>query len=119
MIKAENKKRFGKGISIMLYVFSGLMLVSSVVILMILWSTARSVKGYEAYFWMVGIGEMAQIVLRPLQAGITNLGVLIFVFLLVLSILLASAGWLIARQTSLLERVVDLELRLEDLDQQV
>jgi cytochrome b subunit of formate dehydrogenase len=114
MTQDKHKTRFGKGISTALYVLAGLMLIFSVVLLVILLSTANAVQSYDIYFQMMGIGELAQMILRPLQAGMINLGILVFVVLLIFSVLLAAAGWLLGRQTRLVERVEALERRLED-----
>ena len=73
---------------------------------------ANAVTNYDIYFQMAGIMQFAQIILRPLQVGLINLGIIVFVVLIVLSMLLASAGWFIRRQSSLLERVEVLEDKL-------
>jgi len=113
MAREKHATHIGKGISIALYVLAGLMLVFGIVLLVILFSSANSVQSYNIYFQMMGIGDLAQMVLRPLQAGLINLAILIFVVLLIFAVLLACAGWLSVNQTRLVERVAALEQKLE------
>jgi len=113
MAREKHATHIGKGISIALYVLAGLMLLSGIVLLVILLSSANSMQSYNIYFQMMGIGDLAQMVLRPLQAGMINLAILVFVVLLIFAVLLACAGWLSGRQTRLVERVVALEQKLD------
>lgn len=120
MKKDKDLNRFGTVFSIVLFIVAGLIFVFGVVLLILFINMAKGVTSYSIYFQMVGIVELAQIVLRPLQAGLINMGIIIFVMLLVLSLLMASAGWMIRRQTNLLARVMILEeaVQLTDLQTQ-
>jgi hypothetical protein len=118
MKKDKDLNRFGTVFSIVLFIVAGLIFVFGVVLLLLFINMANGVTGYSIYFQMVGIAELAQIVLRPLQAGLINMGIIIFVMLLVLSLLMASAGWVIRRQTNLLERIIVLEDAVQLTDRQ-
>ena len=118
MKKDRLPNRFGTIFSTILFVIAGLIFVFGVVLLFLFINMANGVTNYSIYFQMVGIVELAQIVLRPLQAGLINMGIIVFVMLLVLSLLMASAGWMIRRQTNLLARVMILEEAVQFKDLQ-
>lgn len=118
MTQDKNKTQLGRGIGMALTVLAGLMLIFSVVILVIVLTSAQSIQGYDIYFQMMGMGELAQVVLRPLQAGMINLGILIFIVLLTFSVLLAAAGWLVNRQSRLAARIAALEEKVGDKESQ-
>lgn len=100
------------GLSVALYVFSGLALALGVLALLALISSAGAVPGYELFFQMAGIPALAGMILRPLQSALINLGILLFVLMLAIAALLFTAGRLVARQVSVAERVRLLEEKL-------
>ncbi len=113
MNKVKNPNRFGAAFSTIFYIAAGVIFVFGVVLLIVFINMANSVVNSNIYFQMLGIGELAQVILRPLQAGLINLGIIVFIILLVLSVVFASAGWIIRRQSSLLARITVLEQKVE------
>ena len=99
--------------SVVLYIFSSLAVVLGVVLLFLLLNMARGVGGYDVFFQLAGIQQFAQLILRPLQAGLTNLGILVLVLMLAIASLLFTAGHLVARQARLIERLRVLEGKME------
>ena len=91
--------------SLVLYILSGLVLILGVLLLFMLFGAAQAVTGYDMFFQLAGIEELAQAVLRPLQAGLINISILVFVLMLAIAGLLFTAGRLVARQAGLSERV--------------
>jgi hypothetical protein len=98
-----------------LYVFSGLAVVLGVVLLFLLLNTAQAVRGYDIFFQLAGIAQLAQLILRPLQNGLNGMAIFVFILMLVIAVLLFIAGRLVARQARLVERVRVLEEKMEML----
>lgn len=113
MNKVKNPNRFGAVFSTIFYIAAGVIFVFGVVLLIVFINMANSVVNSNIYFQMLGIGELAKVILRPLQAGLINLGIIVFIILLVLSVVFASAGWIIRRQSSLFARITVLEEKVE------
>ncbi len=100
-------------VSVGLYIFSGLALALGVLLLVSLIGASNAVPANQIFFQMMGLGEMAGLVLRPLQSALLNLGILLFVLMSAIAALLFTAGRLAAAQRSLLERVHQLEEKVE------
>jgi hypothetical protein len=111
----EATRKKSNPLSLLLYIFAGLAFLLGVVLLIGLIGSAQAVPGYEMFFQLAGIEELAGVVLRPLQAALTNLGILLFVLMLAIAALLFTAGRLVARQVSLAERVRALEEKIAGL----
>lgn len=116
----EKHRRWkGNAFSVVLYVFSGLALALGALLLLLLLGAARAVTGYDVFFQLAGIEQLAPAVLRPLQAGLINVGILMFVLMLAIAGLLFTAGRLVARQASLAERVRALEEKIKAFRAQI
>jgi len=99
-------------LSLVLYVFSGLALALGAILLFLLIGTARSVAGYDIFFQLAGVEQLAQVVLRPVQVGPINIGGLVFVLMLAKGGLLFTVGQLVAHQANLTDRVRVLEEKI-------
>jgi hypothetical protein len=96
-----------------LYIFSAVALALGALLLFMLLGAARAVTGYDMFFQLAGVEQLAPVVLRPLQAGLINVAILVFVLMLAIASLLFTSGRLLARQTTLAERVRVLEEKIE------
>ena len=106
----EEHRRWTRNVlSVVLYVFSALALALGALILLLLLGAARAVTGYDMFFQLAGVEQLAPVVLRPLQAGLINIGILVFVLMLAIAGLLFTSGRLVARQARLAARVRALE----------
>ena len=115
MTNKTNKMRSGLKFSLLLYIFSGLVLILGIAALVLSLSASRSILNNDIFFQLAGFGEIAQLILRPVQAALINVGIVIFLFFLVLAGLLFAVGRLLDRQTSLLKRLEEVENRIESL----
>jgi len=113
MVNKENKSRTGIVYSLVLYIFSGLMVVLGALVFFLLLGAARAVIGYDMFFQFAGLEELAPAILRPMQAGIINMAILILVFMVATAGLLFTVGRLVAQQAKLSERVGALEKTIE------
>ncbi len=102
-------------VSVVLYAFSGLALALGVVLLVGLINASNALPANQIFFQMMGLGEIAGLVLRPLQSALINLGIVLFVLMSAIAALLFTAGRLTAAQRSLLGRVRQLESKVEAL----
>jgi hypothetical protein len=105
-------------ISVLLTIFSALTFIGGTVLLIALIGSAQAVPGYEMFFQLAGIPNLAGMVLRPVQAVMINLGILLFVVMSAIAALLYTAGRLVARHADLVERVRGLEDRVTALEGQ-
>jgi hypothetical protein len=115
----EHSSKPWKAYSLVLYIFSGLVLALGVLLFFLLLSAARSVAGYDMFFQLAGIEQLAPLILRPLQAGLINTGILVIVLMLAIAGLLFTVGRLVARQADLAERVRALEAKIEALSARI
>jgi Na+-translocating ferredoxin:NAD+ oxidoreductase RnfE subunit len=113
MTGEEHRSGRRNAFGVVLYIFSGLALALGALLLALLLGAARAVTGYDMFFQLAGIEQLAQVVLRPLQAGLINVGIVVFVLMLAIAGLLFTSGRLMARQASLAERVRALEEKIE------
>jgi hypothetical protein len=109
----EHRSRARNAFSVVLYILSALTLALGALLLFLLLGAARAVTGYDIFFQLAGIEQLAQVVLRPLQVGLINVAILVFVLMLAIAGLLFTSGRLVARQASLAERVRALEQKVK------
>ena len=105
----------GKTATLLLYIFSGLVPALGALLFLLLLGAARSVAGYDMFFQLAGLGQLAPLVLRPLQAGLVNIAVLVLVLMLALAALLFAVARLASRQADLAQRVCALEEQVASL----
>mgnify|MGYP000162137570 CR=1 FL=1 len=98
-------------ISVVLYLFAGLMLALAVIVLISLLGTAAALPANQIFFQLFGFGELANLIIRPLQSALINTGILLSLLMTALAVLLFIAGRLNAAQVRLAERVRRLEER--------
>jgi len=113
MNDAEHGKSKRYNFSLVLYIFAGGVLTIGIVLLISLLSISAQVMNYELFFQLAGMEQLAQVVLRPLQAGLINTGIVLFALMLVIAALLFSVGRQASQQARLIERVRILEERIE------
>jgi hypothetical protein len=108
----EHESRKRSPLSVVLYIFSAVALALGALLLVLLLGAARAVTGYDMFFQLAGVEQLAPLVLRPLQVGLVNVAILVFVLMLAIASLLFTSGRLVARQANLADRVRALEERI-------
>lgn len=99
-------------LSILLYVFSGVTAALGIFLLVVLLNSAQAVPGYEIFFQMAGLQELAGLFLNPLRSGLINLSIVVFLLMLAIAATLFAGGRMASRQIALAERVRILEEKL-------
>lgn len=99
-------------ISVILYGFAGLMLALAILVLIALIGTASALPANQIFFQLFGLGELANLIIRPLQSALINVGILLALLMTALAALLFLAGRMNAAQVRLAERVRRIEERL-------
>ncbi|MEW6181368.1 MAG: hypothetical protein AB1522_15740 [Chloroflexota bacterium] len=99
-------------ISVVLYLFAGLMLALAVIVLISLLGAAAALPANQMFFQMFGLGELANLIIRPLQSALINGGIVLGLLMTAIAVLLFIAGRMNAAQVRLAERVRRLEERL-------
>ncbi|GIV62701.1 MAG: hypothetical protein AB1457_16720 [Chloroflexota bacterium] len=102
-------------ISVILYLFAGLMLALAVLLLIALIGAANALPANQIFFQMFGLGELANLILRPLQSALINAGIVAALLMTAIAALLFIAGRMNTAQTRLSERVRQLEERIASL----
>jgi len=96
-------------ISVILYGFAGLMLALAILVLISLIGAASALPANQIFFQMFGLGELANLIIRPLQSALINGGIVLALLMTGVAALLFIAGRLNSNQVRLTERVRLLE----------
>ena len=107
-----SERTFTFKISMLPYFFAGLSLILGILVTFYSVGASRSVISNDIFFQLAGLEEMAQIILRPIQAVIINVGIAISLFLLLFAGLLYAIGRLLDRQGDLTKRIQEIENRI-------
>jgi hypothetical protein len=99
-------------ISVILYLFAGLMLALAILVLIALIGAASALPANQIFFQLFGLGELANLIIRPLQSALINAGILLALLMTALAALLFLAGRMNAAQVRLAERVRQLEEKI-------
>ncbi len=100
--------------SILLFIFSGITLVLSMISLISALSSSGAIESQVGLIMgMVGLGQLAGLVINPLRSLVVTIGGAAALMLFVLSALLFTAGLLLNRNRTLADRVTRLEEELE------
>ncbi len=99
-------------ISIVLYGFAGLMLALAIIVLIAMIGAASALPANQIFFQMFGLGELANLIIRPLQSALINGGILLALLMTAIAALLFMLGRMNAAQVRLAERVRRLEERI-------
>jgi len=99
-------------ISVILYLFAGVMLALAIILLIAMIGAANALPANQIFFQMFGLGELANLIIRPLQSALINAGILAAVLMTAIAAVLFIAGRMNAAQVRLSERVRRLEERM-------
>lgn len=113
------ERTFKFKLSMLLYIFACLSLILGIVTILYSVAASRSVISNDIFFQLAGLEEIAQIILRPIQAVIINVGIAISVFLLLFAGLLYAIGRLLDRQGDLIKRIQEIENRVNSSNPQL
>ena len=103
------KKSKTNWISVILYGFAGLILALAILVLISLIGAASALPANQIFFQMFGLGELANLIIRPLQSALVNGGIVLALLMTAVAALLFIAGRLNSNQVRLTERVRLLE----------
>lgn len=112
-MKDEKSKTNWTGV--ILYGFAGLMLALAILVLISLIGAASALPANQIFFQMFGLGELANLIIRPLQSLLINGGIILFLLMTAIAVLLFFVGQLLARQTGLSARVSELEAQIHSI----
>ena len=99
-------------ISVILYLFAGLLLALAIILLISMIGAASALPANQIFFQMFGMGELANLIIRPLQSALINAGIVAALLMTANAALLFIAGRMNAAQVRLNERVRQLEERI-------
>ena len=112
-MKITNKQNKSNVLSIICYVVSGVLLLSTLVLAVMIAPFSHSVMDLQIFFQLTGLETLANALLRPLQALIINAGILIAILTLLLAFIIFLAGRILARQSKLQEQFRLLEEKMK------
>ncbi len=99
-------------ISVILYLFAGLLQALAIILLIAMIGAAGALPANQIFFQMFGLGELANMIIRPLQSALINGGIVLAILMTAIAALLFIAGRMNAAQVQLAERVRRLEERI-------
>lgn len=111
IINKQQKK--SNVLSIICYIISGTLVLTTLVLAVLIAPFSRSVMDLQIFFQLTGLETLANALLRPLQALLINTGILIAILTLLLAFIIFLAGRILAHQSNLQERIQLLEEKIK------
>ena len=105
----DKQQKKSNVMSIICYIVSGALVLTSLVLAVMIAPISHSVMDLQIFFQLTGLETLADALLRPLQALMINAGILIAILTLLLAFIIFLAGRILARQSNLQERIRLLE----------
>lgn len=102
-------------ISLILYGFAGLILALAILTLISLIGAASALPANQIFFQMFGLGELANLIIRPLQSALINGGIVLALLMTAIAVLLFLVGRVVARQAILAARLSALEEQIDSI----
>lgn len=102
-------------LSVILYGFAGLMLALAILVLISLIGAASALPANQIFFQMFGLGELANLIIRPLQSLLINGGIVLTLLMIAIAVLLFLVGRMTARQAVLSARISQMEAQMRSI----